>query len=313
MDAVRVLEFFRSMASRSPGITLALGGGGARGLAHIGAIETIENAGIPIAAVAGTSAGAVVGGMWAALGSAAAAEARWRELVASGLLPGSLPDIRLTSEVSSRDSLLLQFARRLKVGATVVLALERRSLISREDLERALAFVLPDVLIEALPMPFAVVATDFATGEPVSLREGRLVLAATASSAVPGVVPPVAIAGRAFVDGGVVADVPVEQARRLGPWPVVAIDAGEEPGSEDPEHMKVPRALMRAGIITHRALRRRCLAAADLVIAPDVGGMHWSEFARLEEALAAGRAAATAALPAIERLLGRRPHARPAS
>ena len=101
-------------------------------------------------------------------------------------------------------------------------------------------------------------------------------------------------------------------ARSLGPWPVIAVDTGEEPGTVAPEHLKVPRALLRAGIMTHRALRRRCLAEADLVISPPVGSIHWSEFGRFEEALAAGRAAATAALPGIAALLRprRRPQAR---
>jgi NTE family protein len=131
-------------------------------------------------------------------------------------------------------------------------------------------------------------------------------LVAAASSAVPGVVQPIAVAGAAYIDGGVVADVPAEQARELAPFPVVAIDAGETPLPVDPELVKVPLALMRAGVVTHSALRRRCLAAADLVISPDVGSMHWSEFARFEEALAAGRAAGAAALPAVEQLARRR-------
>jgi len=305
-----LLDAFRPPLARCGGVTLALGGGGARGLAHLGVIATFEDDGVPIAAVAGTSAGAVAGGIWAALGSAAAAERTWRELVASGRLPAGLPDIRLESDVSSRDNLLLQFARQLKVGATIVLALERRSLVARADLDRVLEYLLPDVAIEDLPLPFAAVATDFATGEAVALRSGPLRLAATASSAVPGVVTAVALGGRHYIDGGVVADVPVEQARALAGRPVVAVDVGEEPGDADPEMMKVPRALMRAGVITHRELRRRCLREADLVIAPAVGSIHWSEFGRAEEALAAGRAAARAALPRVVALARRRRAAR---
>jgi NTE family protein len=284
---------------RPQGVTLALGGGGARGLAHVGVLAALEEAGVAVQAVAGTSAGAVVGGMWAALGSAAATERCWREFFASGLLPPSLPDLHLAADVSSRDNLLLQFARRIRTGATVVLALERESLVAREDLDRVLEFLLPDVLIEDLPLPFAAVATDLATGEPVALRSGPLRLAVTASSAVPGVVTAVAVDGHYLIDGGVVADVPVGQARGLGPWPVVAVDAGEEPGDVEPDHLKVPLALMRAGVMTHRALRRRLLERADLVISPSVGSIHWSEFGRAEEALAAGRAAARAVLPAV--------------
>jgi NTE family protein len=303
---MELLDILVPFARQPQGVTLALGGGGARGLAHVGVIAALEEAGVQVMAVAGSSAGAVVGGMWAALGSAAATERCWREFLATGLLPGSLPDIRLASDVSSRDNLLLQFAQRVRMGATVVLALERRSLVAREDLDRVFAFLLPEVDVDDLPLPFAAVATDFDTGEPVTLRSGSLRLAAAASSAVPGVVTAVSLDGRHFIDGGVVADVPVVQARSLGPWPVIAVDVGEEPGDVDPEHLKVPRALMRAGIMTHRALRRRCLEGADLVISPAVGSIHWSEFGRFEEALAAGRTAANAALPGIAGLMRRR-------
>jgi NTE family protein len=303
-DSVGRIGSLFTRRRRPRGVTLALGGGGARGLAHIGVLAALEEAGISVRAIAGTSAGAVVGGMWAALGSAAAAERSWRLFLASGLLPPSLPDLRLAAHVSSRDNLLLQFAKRLRTGATVVLALERESLVAREDLDRVLEFLLPDVLVEDLPLPFAAVATDLATGNPVALRRGPLRLAAAASSAVPGVVTPVAFADAHLIDGGVVADVPVDQARALGPWPVVAVDVGEQPGDVDPAHLKVPLALMRAGVITHRALRRTLLARADLVISPAVGAIHWSEFDCVEEALAAGRAAAAAALPAVIELAG---------
>ncbi len=283
-------------------MTLALGGGGARGAAHVGVLYELEEAGIPVMALAGTSAGAVVGAMWLAHGSARAVETRWREFLASGLL-ADLPDVRLAPSVTSHDNVLLSFARRLRQGAVVALAIERRGLIAAEDLDRSLAFLLPDIDVRTLPRPFTAVATDLATGDPVILRAGPLRDVVAASSSVPGVVPPRLIDGRALIDGGVVAEVPVAQAAQLGPHPVVAVYAGEAPRTEDPAAITVPRALARASMLAGRALAARLVDAADLVIAPDVGALHWSDFARFDEAIAAGRTAARAALPHLRALL----------
>ncbi len=293
--------WFTRRRRRERGLALALGGGGARGLAHVAVLGALEEQRIPVACVAGTSAGAIVGAMWLTLGSAAAVERRWREFLASDF-PKSLPDVKLADDVSSRDSTLLHFARTLQRGTTAVLALGRRSLVEREDFARALAFLLPDVQIEELSRPFAAVATDFFTGQPVALRRGPLRLAVIASSSIPGVLPVCPWEGTALWDGGVVADVPVRQARELSRRPVVAVEVGDEPADDDPELVKVPRALLRAGQLTHRALRREILRDADLVLRPAVGGIHWSEFTRLEECLAAGRQAVEPVLPELARL-----------
>jgi len=282
-------------------VILALGGGGARGLSHLGVLEVLEREDIPVVGLAGTSAGALVGAMWLALGSAAAAVERWREFLASDY-PDSLPDVSLSDRVSSRDNVILHYARRLRQGAAVLLALERRNLVEVADFERAVAFLLPEERLERLRLPFAAVVTDFATGEPATLVRGPLVPAVAASCAVPGVVSPFRIGSGAFVDGGVVADVPVRQAAALGRRPVVAVAVGEALADEDPADLTVPRALLRAGIMTHEALRAELLRDAGLCLRPEVGHLHWSDFRRLDEALAAGRTAAEASLAQLRRL-----------
>ena len=303
----RVWRFLR----RPEGLVLALGGGGARGIAHVAILETLEEAGIPVAGIAGTSAGALVGAMWLRLGSAEATLTRWRSFLASGF-PGTLPDVRLTEEVTTRDNLLLQFARRVRRGAAVILALERRSLVDPEDFQKALELLLPEGRIEDLRLPFCAVATDFETGRTRELRSGSLHRAVTASSAVPGVLPPVLLDGHHLIDGGVVADVPVCEARRLSPRPVVAVDVGEVAGPQDFGTITVPRAILRADILTHSAFRAVMVRGADLVLRPEVGAIHWSEFIRLEEAFEAGRKAAREALPGL-RALASRPWSNPRS
>jgi NTE family protein len=300
-----ILKLFRGHLARPEGVVLALGGGGARGLAHVGVLEVIEETGVPVAGIAGTSSGAVVGAMWLTLGSAAAVAQRWREFLEGGLLP-QIPDVRLTKGVTSRDNLLLQFARRLRRSAVVALALERTSLITHEEFEERLAFLFPDEQIQKLRLPFAAVATDFETGKPVSLRRGQLLQTVAASCAVPAVVLPYTLDGDSLIDGGTVADVPVAQARELAPRPVVAVEVGENWAEDDPETITLPRAMMRGANMTHEALRELQLRDADLIISPKVGGLHWSEFGRYEEAVAAGRAAAGRAVNRIRALSARR-------
>jgi NTE family protein len=295
MALMGILRFLRSHLARPEGVVLALGGGGARGLAHVGVLQVIEQAGIPVAGIAGTSAGAVVGAMWLTLGSAEAVEQRWKEFLAAGLMP-HLPDIRLTDTVSSRDNLLLQFTKRLRRGAVVALALERTSLVTHGEFEKRLAFLFPNQQIQDLRLPFAAVATDFRTGKAVAITRGQLLPAVAASSAVPAVVLPYVLDGRALIDGGTVADVPVPQARALVSRPVVAVAVGENWPEEAPEAITLPRAMVRGANMTHDVLRELQLRDADLVIRPDVGAIHWSELCRFEEAVTAGRAAAARAV-----------------
>jgi NTE family protein len=151
------------------------------------------------------------------------------------------------------------------------------------------------------------VATDFDTGAPVMLRQGSLRQAVTASSAIPAVMPPCRIDGRVLIDGGVVADVPVRQARQLVPGPVLAVETSEAPCRVDPDRITVPRALLRAGLMTQQALRDTLVAEADLALRPSVDAIHWSDFSRVDEAIEAGRAAALAALHAIRKLARVRP------
>ncbi|TAM51644.1 MAG: hypothetical protein EPN53_06565 [Acidobacteria bacterium] len=301
--AMGVFSFLFGRRAKADGLVLALGGGGARGLAHIGVLEVLEQAGVPIAGIAGTSAGAIVGAMWIVLGDAPAVTRRWREFLAAEILK-ELPDVRLSPTVSSRDNPLLLLARRLQRSAVVALALDRTSVVTHSQLARGVTFLLPDVTIESLSTKFAAVATDFDTGEPVLLRRGSLRAAVTASSAVPAVVPPFPLDGRHLTDGGTVADVPVAQARVLARRPVLAVSVGEGWQPQDPARITLAQAMMRATNMTHKALRDAQLASADLVLAPDVGALHWSEFSRLDEAVAAGRAAASAAMSSIRALAG---------
>jgi NTE family protein len=268
---------------------LALGGGGARGFAHLGVLDVLDEQHLPVRAIAGTSMGAVVGAMYLSYGSAAAAIAKWREAIEGRLVPAVRPLSRQPRE-RTREHPLLQAARRIRDQVVIAVAVRRPTILDGADLMRALEFLIPDTTVEQLPRPFVVVATDFELGTEVRLTRGDLRTVLRASSAIPGIVPAVAVDGRTLVDGGVVADVPVAAARSLG-RPVVAVNVAMEippAGGDD----LVLDTLMRAQMMTGRLLREHQLRNAAGVILPRVGYATWADWNRFEELVDVGRAAA---------------------
>jgi NTE family protein len=268
--------------------TVALGGGGARGLAHLGVLDELERAGVGIAAVAGTSSGALLGALWLVAGTDAAV-ARVRAFAASPLARRSVDPLAVESRAPR------EIGHRVRgLAALLRLAVSRHRVGQRGFLERV-AFFLPDVAIAALPRPFVAVATDALTGGEVRLERGALRLAVAASSAMPGVVAPLEVDGRLLQDGGAVAEIPVDAARALG-RPVLAIEVSEALPTGRPDRDRAPRAMFRAAAMGWQELRRRILAGADAIVAPAVNHLHWSDYDRVDEAVAAGRAAARAFL-----------------
>lgn len=247
-----------------PRIGLALGGGAARGFAHIGVIQVLEEAGIRADLAAGTSAGSLVAALWAA-GHDGAALAR----LAASMAESAITDWSFPGRGVLRGEALARYVREHTGGRT----------------------------IEQLPRPLGIVATDLDSGEPVLFRRGDTGQAVRASSAVPAVFSPVAIGGREYVDGGLVSPVPVSQARRMGAEFVIAVDIGEAPAGRptgDPL-----RLLLQTFAIMGRSISGHELRAADVVIRPALDGVAGTDFGARHRAIAAGRAAALAALPAL--------------
>jgi NTE family protein len=269
----------------SRGVVLALGGGGVRGLAHLGFLAELETAGVGIRAIAGTSSGALMGALWLLNGAAPAIQ-KVRAFTVSGLAD-DVPDPQAAGNHGSGRSLW----RHLRGVGTLLRAVLTGPALSREQLLERVGFFLPETSIEGLPRPFVVVATDSVTGEEVRLTRGSLRLAVAASSAMPGLAPPINWAGRPIQDGGAVAEIPVRAARDLGS-PVVAVEVSEATPPLAHGGERVPTALFRAAAMGWAELRRRMLAEADVVVAPAVNHLHWADYRALDEAVEAGRAAA---------------------
>ncbi|BDG61800.1 patatin-like phospholipase family protein [Caldinitratiruptor microaerophilus] len=246
-------------------VGLALGGGVARGIAHVGVLQALEESGIPIHIVAGTSAGSIVGALYAA-----------------GLDPW----------------LLERVARELNWRGLVRLRLRRDGLLDAEGLEQLLRGNIGDLEFSQLRIPFAAVACDLLTGEEVVFREGRVAPAVRASASMPGVFLPVRMGARLLVDGGIVNNVPVSVCRAMGADYVIGVDL-----NRPRDRLRPPRNLLHILLYTLALLQRpqieASLAQADVAIRPDLSEFSVVELERVSEMVEAGRRATFAAVPRI--------------
>lgn len=261
------------VVTRAPRLGLALGGGAARGFAHVGVIQVLEQNGIRPDLVVGTSAGSMVAAMYASGKTAAELEATALSMEEATLTDWSLP-------------------------------IMGRGMLRGEALTRYMRQAVGGKLLENMTIPLGVLATDLATGQGVLFRRGDAAQAVRASSAVPGVFSPVHITGRDYVDGGLVAPVPVRYARDMGAEVVLAVDISSAPeGNAAVGNVQV---LLQTFAIMGQSINRHELAGADVVLRPALVGVGSADFSARLRAIEAGRAAMQAALPQLRTQLARR-------
>lgn len=251
---------------RTPTWGLALGGGAARGFAHVGVLQVLEENGLRPNVVTGTSAGSLVAALYA-----------------TGMKTTELERLALGMEAAT----LTDWA----------LPIFGRGVLRGEALERYVREAVNGRTLEGMALPLGILATDLQTGRGVLFRRGDAAIAVRASSAVPGVFTPVQISGREYLDGGLVAPVPVSQARDMGAEVVLAVDI-----SKGPEAGPVSGALsvlLQTFDIMGQSINRYELAQATVVVRPALVGVGSADFGARAQSIAAGRAAMQAALPAL--------------
>lgn len=284
-------------------VGLALGGGAARGLAHVGVLRALLRENIPLDVVVGTSMGAIIGGAWIALGDIATVESRVREVLTSEQFrKNRISFLKETRE--QRGGLFFSVANLVRRGIFFGVSNLRPSFLSAEEFASSLEGIVPDVRMEDLSPTFGAVALDIVTGEEIVLRTGSLRLATSASSAIPGILPPVARNGRVLIDGGWVDKIPVLPAFHLGADVVIAVDIAADL-RDAREFRRGVDIMVRANSIKDAALVGYSRRMADVVITPSVGRVHWADFGAFERCIHAGDEAVTAAIPRIRELLRR--------
>lgn len=254
------------VAKRPPRIGLALGGGAAKGFAHVGVISVLEEAGLRPALVVGTSAGSVVGALYA----------------------------------SGKSGMQLQRAALQMEEVAIadwMVPIVNRGMFKGEALARYVNEAVGGRLIEDMRIPFGVVATDLGNGQPVLFRRGDTGTAVRASSAVPAVFQPVRISGRDYVDGGLVAPVPVQFAKQMGAELVIAVDISDAPeGQPAGDTFQI---LLQTFNIMGKSINQHELKNADVVVRPSLLGLRSADFSARQKAIDSGRAAMLAAMPQL--------------
>ncbi len=287
-------------------VGLALGGGAARGLAHLGVLKVLEEEGIAIGAIAGTSMGALVGGMYALEPDAKVV----RDKILGVLFSKDFLRVKVEYMKALREVKESSFFRTFTsyVRRTVFhnVVLNRQSFLPSDRYARYLSAFVGDRIIEETLIPFAAVATDIRLGDEVVITRGAMKTAIGASCAIPGILPPVTMNGLLLIDGGWVDQVPVGPVSALGADVVIAVEIGAESEDTDGLLRNGLEMVLRANAITRTALCRLQLSRADFVIRPATESIVWADFKRAEEAIAHGEAAARAAMPVIRATLGRR-------
>jgi len=292
--------------SDKPVIGLALGSGGARGLAHAGVLAALEDAGLRPTVIAGSSMGAIVGGLYA---ETADAERTWHHLADFARDPEFLETWTHFIAKGSGEEEQLGFvqgvfdtvARKLMAFKTMT----RPALADETKLRNPLEHMFTARDFSELETTFAAVAVDLISGRKMIYREGDLLDAVYASSAIPGVFPPVQRDGAFIVDGGVLFRVPINTCRELGADYVIAVDLPAFESSK-PEYRTGLEIMMRADTLAKMRLNDFVLETADLVISPEVSAYHWADFRKADECREQGYEATRAALPALREALDRR-------
>ncbi len=255
-----------------PRVGLALSGGAARGIAHLGVLRVLLDQNIPIDFIAGTSAGALVGGAFAA-----------------GMPLNEIEEIGL--KLRWRD-----------IGR---MTLSRLGVQSSARMEEFIRARFPATRFEELRVPFVAVATDLHTGAAVEMKEtGDVAFAIRASCCIPGWYVPVTDEhGRQLVDGGIVANIPTAAVRSLGADIVIAVDVN----AEGAKFLGAPQSaigiMFQSMMVIQRTVSAHQLQQADVIIQPKVGHIRWDEVSRAEELIEAGKEAAREAVEKIKRLI----------
>lgn len=272
---------------------LVLSGGGARGLAHIGVLKQLEEMNVPIHAIAGTSMGAVIGGLYAAGYTAdeiekIALELDWQNTLSDSPLREDIPFRRkqddrdfLVKQRLSFDRGRLNLPLGLLQGQNLGLALEAL-LVHTNDIDN----------FDHLPIPFRAVATDIASGEAVIFDHGHLPLAIRASIALPGFFAPVNVDGRMLVDGVLVKNLPVDIARSMGVDRVIVVDTGTPLKSAEQLTSIIDIMDQTTSLLTRTNTQEQIdtLGPDDLLLQPELGTMAFSSFDQADAAILAGAA-----------------------
>jgi NTE family protein len=281
---------------------LALGAGGARGLAHLGVLKVLDQEKIPVDIIAGASIGALVGGAYASgispeeLVEKVEAYLKSPEFQSSAIK--AIEDAHARGEVGLGHKIQSYVMNRYYL----VQALFKPAVLSQEDFEAMIQHFIPDIDIEATRIPFRAVSTDLVTGEQIVFSNGSLRQAVMASCAMPGAIEPLRDGDMLLSDGGIICLVPSSAVRKEGAELVIAVAVDRDICTEK-EFRTAMTIYTRVCDIMASRLKTQELMDADIIIRPEVGDLHWSEFSQALSLVDAGAQATREKLEAIRHVM----------
>lgn len=271
-------------------IGLALGGGGARGAAHIGVLKILHNNGVIPDVIGGTSAGALIGAMYAATIDPDWVDQRFKEFLSSDAYE-EMGVSRLQSD-QNPESVIGQVTKFVQDRLVFAMALTRTSIIKKDRLTKAFDYLIPVKTFEELKIPLNVYATDLQSGETICYNSGDLIDAVTQSGSIPGFVEPTEQNEKLIVDAGVSAPLPVTELKDKANF-IIGVDISRGAPKEPMKKVNIIEIITRSERITSQYYTNMLSDEADFIIRPDVLGLHWSAFNKYDILVENGKVVAT--------------------
>ncbi len=279
---------------------LALGGGAARGFAHIGVLYELESARIEVDLITGSSAGALVGALYAIQPSAKFVEEKSRSFLNSREFRMIKLDF-LRQREENPPGFFYNLKSFIMKGILITSSVTRKGFVNPRSFRDAMEHLVGKYTFKDLKIPFYAIAADIQSGEEVIIKDGKLVDALIASCSIPGIFPPFETDGKVLVDGSWVSPVPVSAARKLGANVVIGVDISRDL-DDTTELERGLNVMLRTSAITRQRLKEMELQNADVVIRPEVGDVHWADFSKLNQLIELGREAGRQKIDEIKKL-----------
>jgi NTE family protein len=300
------LEFVKKEKNRVtklPKIGLALGGGGARGIAHVGILKVLEREGISIDMIVGTSIGALVGAAYAVNPNAIALEQRISEVL--GAKSKERKGLKLLGwaqwDGDTKSDFLGRIVRIVQKEMFLSYAMFRNALLSENDLQKCVEAFVDDIELAETTIPFAATAVDLVAGKRILLSKGSIIRAVMASCAVPGFMPVISWDDMILVDGGIVDFVPVGPLKNFGADVAIGVDVGSCLGAPSCAIEDGIDAINRSMEVMSVFLTRHSRENVDIMIEPAAGHISWTDFFKYEDLIQLGETAAELKLEEIRR------------
>jgi NTE family protein len=298
---MRVKDMFK------PRVALVLGGGGARGLSHLGVLALLEREGIRPDLIVGTSIGALIGGLYCIEGSSEKVYSLLAKFVSSPSFDKSyFQKVKaLSVPPTQKPGFFKRLGRLITMGSFAFSTATKESYIPKETFSGNIDALISETAVESLDPKLAIVAADLKNGGEVIITSGSLRDAVKASVAIAGILPSTPIDGRVLIDGGYVNQVPVEAAFRLSADVVIAVDVSQDMPELADDKITGGASSMRAMMILAETARKFQLRFADVVISPEMGDLHWTDFENINEFMDKGASSAEQKTGEIKKAIAR--------